>query len=70
MRNYVALNSGVADWLVSSGLKNDAGGYYLRAVRLLSFQENRDGAQRMLDEWAKADAQSRLLREARKLLEK
>jgi hypothetical protein len=69
-RNYVALYCGVGDWLVSGGKKDEAGGYYLRAVRLLAFQQGRERAQQILDDWAKADPQSTLLLEARKLLEK
>jgi tetratricopeptide (TPR) repeat protein len=70
VRNYIALDSGVGDWLVSSGKMDEAGDYYFRAVRLLAFQQNGEGARQVLDDWAKADPKSRLLSEARKLLEK
>jgi tetratricopeptide (TPR) repeat protein len=70
VRNYVALDCGVGGWLVSSGKKDEAGTYYARAVRLLAFQQDRDGAQQILDDWAKADSHARLLPEATKLLEK
>jgi tetratricopeptide (TPR) repeat protein len=69
-RNYGALYCGVADWLVSAGQKAEAGGYYLRAIRLFAFQQDREEAQRVLDDWTKADPQSKLLVEARRLLEK
>jgi tetratricopeptide (TPR) repeat protein len=68
--NYVALESGVAAWLVSGGSKDEAGGYYLRAIRQLAFHGKREYAQQILDDWAKAAPESTLLPEARKLLAK
>ena len=70
MRNYVALNTGVGDWLVSSGSTAEAAAYYLRAVRLLAFHKDREHAQQVLDNWAAADPHSRLLPEAKGLLQK
>lgn len=70
LRNYVALNSGVGDWLAAGGSKVAAGGYYLRALRLLAFHGDREHAEQLFDSWAATDPQSRLLPEARKLLQK
>jgi hypothetical protein len=68
VRNYVALYCGVGDWLMANGKKDEAGAYYARAVRQLAFHKDREHCQQVLDDWAKADPQSRLLPEARKLL--
>jgi tetratricopeptide (TPR) repeat protein len=69
VRNYVALDCGVGGWLIFGGKKDEAGGYYLRAVRLLAFQQDRDRAQQVLDDWGAADPDAELLPEARRLLQ-
>ncbi len=68
VRNYAALECGVADWLMANGHPEESGRYYLQAVRQFVFHHQREHAQEVIDDWAKADPKSRLLPEARKLL--